>query len=90
MADGPPQRARTEVEVRDLLIAGLGDSIAAGEGNPDRPIQLSDEGFCFRRFGTGSEYYRPGRANYNGDRTCEAVAARREESRSGHDSARAG
>ena len=36
--------------MRDLLIAGLGDSIAAGEGNPDRPVALSDEGFCFRRF----------------------------------------
>jgi lysophospholipase L1-like esterase len=70
--DGPPQRAVTEVAVRDLLIAGLGDSIAAGEGNPDRPVTLSDEGFCFRRFGTGSEYFRPGRATFKGDRTCEA------------------
>ena len=69
--NAPPTRATTEVAVRDLLIAGLGDSIAAGEGNPDRPVALSDEGFCFRRFGTGSEYYRPGRATYKGDRTCE-------------------
>ena len=69
--DGPPLRATTEIEVRDLLIAGLGDSVAAGEGNPDRPIALSDEGFCFRRFGSGSEYYRPGRANFSGGRTCE-------------------
>src|SRR6185503_3352079 len=51
MADGPAQRAQAEVAVRDLLIAGLGDSIAAGEGNPDRPVTLSDDGFCFRRFG---------------------------------------
>ena len=71
MPDGPPLRATTEIEVRDLLIAGLGDSVAAGEGNPDRPIALSDEGFCFRRVGTGSEYYRPGRANFGGGRTCE-------------------
>jgi hypothetical protein len=70
--NAPPQRATTEVAVRDLLIAGLGDSIAAGEGNPDRPVTLSDEGFCFRRFGTGSEYFRPGRAGYKGDRTCES------------------
>ena len=69
--NGPPLRATAEVAVRDLLIAGLGDSIAAGEGNPDRPVALSDEGFCFRRFGTGSEYYRPGRATYTGDRSCE-------------------
>ena len=31
----------SEIVVRDLLIAGMGDSIAAGEGNPDRPVQLS-------------------------------------------------
>jgi len=72
--DGPPQRATTEIVVRDLLIAGLGDSVAAGEGNPDRPVALSDEGFCFRRFlgGTQSAYYRPGRAGYKGDRSCES------------------
>ncbi|MEA2879210.1 MAG: hypothetical protein QOF14_4406 [Hyphomicrobiales bacterium] len=73
--NAPPQRATAEVAVRDLLIAGLGDSIAAGEGNPDRPVALSDEGFCFRRFGTGSEYYRPGRATFKGDRTCESSTA---------------
>ncbi len=48
--DGASRRARTEILVRDRLIAGLGNSIAAGEGNPDRPIALSDDGFCFRRF----------------------------------------
>jgi lysophospholipase L1-like esterase len=70
--NAPPLRATAEIAVRDLLIAGLGDSIAAGEGNPDRPVALSDEGFCFRRFGTGSEYYRPGRATFKGNRTCDA------------------
>ena len=55
--------------MRDLLIAGLGDSIAAGEGNPDRAVQL-EGGFCFRRFG-GGQYYRPGRAGFTGDRSCE-------------------
>src|SRR5438045_3961431 len=73
--NAPPMRATTEIAVRDLLIAGLGDSIAAGEGNPDRPVALSDEGFCFRRFGTGSEYFRPGRATFKGDRTCEQHSA---------------
>ena len=34
------QRAVTEIAVRDIFIAGLGDSIASGEGNPDRPIAL--------------------------------------------------
>ena len=60
--------------MRDILIAGLGDSIASGEGNPDRPIALADEGFCFRYYlGTaGAQYYRPSRAGYKGGRACEA------------------
>jgi hypothetical protein len=72
LPDGTAQRAVTEIAVRDLLIAGLGDSIAAGEGNPDRPVRLSDEGFCFQRFlGTvRSEYYRPGRDGFTGDKSC--------------------
>src|SRR5262249_14990846 len=45
--DGNPVRLSTEIVVRDLLIAGMGDSIASGEGNPDRPVALSDDGFCF-------------------------------------------
>src|SRR5712691_3146980 len=51
-------------------IAALGDSIAAGEGNPDRPVALSDEGFCFRTFNATarSEYFRPGRIGYKGDK----------------------
>lgn len=72
LPDGTAQRVVTEIAVRDVLIAGMGDSIAAGEGNPDRPVRLSDEGFCFRRF-LGletSEYYRPGRAGYSGNRSC--------------------
>lgn len=70
----PPQRISTEIMVRDLLIAGLGDSIASGEGNPDRPIALSDEGFCFRHYlGTAyAQYYRPSRAGFKGGRACEA------------------
>src|SRR4030088_1488904 len=69
-----PQRVATEIMVRDIFIAGLSDSIASGEGNPDRPIALSDEGFCFRSYlGTaGAQYYRPSRAGYKGGRACEA------------------
>src|SRR4030081_1616333 len=69
-----PQRVATEIMVRDIFIAGLGDSIASGEGNPDRPIALSDEGFCFRSYlGTASsQYFRPSRAGYKGGRACEA------------------
>ena len=68
------QRVSTEVAVRDIFIAGLGDSVASGEGNPDRPVALADEGFCFRSYlGTAAaQYYRPSRAGYKGGRACEA------------------
>src|SRR5258708_27049052 len=68
------QRVSTEIAVRDILIAGLGDSVASGEGNRDRPIALADEGFCFRSYlGTAAaQYYRPSRAGYKGGRACEA------------------
>jgi lysophospholipase L1-like esterase len=76
VSSGPetPQRVVTEISVRDILIAGLGDSVASGEGNPDRAISLSDEGFCFRSYlGTASaQYYRPSRAGFKGGRACEA------------------
>jgi hypothetical protein len=77
LPDGTAQRVVSEIMVRDLLIAGLGDSIAAGEGNPDRPVRLSDEGFCFQRFlGTvRSEYYRPGRDGFSGDKSCGFTTA---------------
>ena len=69
-----PQRISTEIQVRDIFIAGLGDSIASGEGNPDKPIGLSDEGFCFRYYlgSAAAQYYRPSRAGYKGGRACEA------------------
>ncbi len=75
--DGTAQRATGEILVRDLLIAGLGDSIASGEGDPDRPVALDDGGFCFRRFLAGgrSEYFRPGRAGYRGDKACDSPRA---------------
>lgn len=31
-----------KVKVRDLLIVGMGDSFASGEGNPDMPVEFSD------------------------------------------------
>ncbi|ETR76483.1 signal peptide protein [Afipia sp. P52-10] len=70
-----PERISEEIQVRDILIAGLGDSIAAGEGNPDRPVSLSTEGFCFRSYLGGGEYYRPGRAGFQGDKTCGTSAS---------------
>ena len=74
--DGTSGRGSAELLVQDLLVAGLGDSIASGEGNPDRPIALTDAGFCFRRvLGIdGSEYYRPTRAGYRGNRACDNAA----------------
>jgi lysophospholipase L1-like esterase len=79
VSSGPeaPQRVTTGIAVRDFFIAGLGDSIASGEGNPDRQIALSDEGFCFRSYlGTSTaQYYRPSRAGYKGGRACEAPEA---------------
>ena len=72
LGDGTAQRVVTEIAVRDILIAGLGDSIAAGEGNPDRAVEL-EGGFCFKRFlrSGGSQYFRPSRAGYEDDRSCE-------------------
>src|SRR5882724_2264802 len=76
VSSGPdaPLRVATEIMVRDIFIAGLGDSIASGEGNPDRAIALSDEGFCFRSYlgAAAAQYYRPSRAGYKGGRACEA------------------
>jgi lysophospholipase L1-like esterase len=73
----PARRATADIAVRDLLIAGLGDSIASGDGNPDRPVVLSDEGFCFRRFALAgnAEYFRPGRVGFSGDRACDGDVA---------------
>jgi len=73
LPDGTAHRAMAEITVSDLLIAGMGDSIAAGEGNPDRAIALGDDGFCFRRFlaGSTSEYFRPGRAGFKGNKACD-------------------
>jgi lysophospholipase L1-like esterase len=70
----PTQQVSTIIRVRDIFIAGLGDSVASGEGNPDRAVALSDEGFCFRYYlgSATAQYYRPSRAGYKGGRACEA------------------
>jgi hypothetical protein len=76
VSSGPetPQHVTTEIRVRDIFIAGLGDSIASGEGNPDRQIALADDGFCFRSYlgSASAQFYRPSRAGYKGGRACEA------------------
>jgi hypothetical protein len=70
----PIRRATGEISVRDLLIAGLGDSVASGDGNPDRPVALADEGFCFRRLDAAArvEYFRPSRVGFKGNRSCDS------------------
>lgn len=75
VSSGPdaPQRLTDDIKVRDIFIAGLGDSIASGEGNPDRPVALADDGFCFRSYlgGPSGMYFRPGRAKFKGARACD-------------------
>ncbi|HET6322674.1 MAG TPA: hypothetical protein VFF87_11535 [Hyphomicrobium sp.] len=38
---GGREVATQDVQVRDLLIVGMGDSFASGEGNPDVPVRFS-------------------------------------------------
>ncbi|WP_409560432.1 hypothetical protein [Hyphomicrobium sp. MC8b] len=40
---GGRQIAQINIKVRDILIAGMGDSFASGEGNPDMPVRFSRE-----------------------------------------------
>jgi lysophospholipase L1-like esterase len=40
---GGRQIAKADIKVRDILIAGMGDSFASGEGNPDMPVRFSRE-----------------------------------------------
>src|SRR5215467_10084418 len=64
---GRSLQASTTVQTRDVLIVGLGDSTASGEGNPIAPVALNDNGFCFRRVaGTDRQrFFLPGRAKAN-------------------------
>ncbi|MGX1099257.1 hypothetical protein [Amorphus sp. MBR-141] len=64
-AEEAPPIARTEVTVRDVVIAGIGDSIASGEGNPDTPVDLVNKGFCFERYASSSQHlFAPARSTY--------------------------
>ena len=40
---GGDQSGRVDARVTDLLIVGMGDSFASGEGNPDVPVRFSRE-----------------------------------------------
>ena len=73
-ASGRSAQGSITVQVRDILIVGMGDSTASGEGNPMKPVVLSDNGFCFRRaLGMfSSKFYLPSRANANVSGSCPA------------------
>lgn len=74
-ADQAPLRLGTDIAVRDVFVAGMGDSIASGEGNPDKPVALANDGFCFRSYlsSTASQYFRPGRAGFAGNKACDGA-----------------
>ncbi|HET6389117.1 hypothetical protein [Hyphomicrobium sp.] len=40
---GGREVAKSLIKVRDILVAGMGDSFASGEGNPDRAVRFSRE-----------------------------------------------
>ncbi|WP_246317431.1 hypothetical protein [Hyphomicrobium methylovorum] len=40
---GGREVAKTDVKVKDILVAGMGDSFASGEGNPDVAVRFSRE-----------------------------------------------
>lgn len=68
--DGSKLRASSKVRVKDYLVVGMGDSLASGEGNPERPARLADNGFCFRRLTSGTEFFVPSRAGEGFTRAC--------------------
>ncbi len=67
-ADGRSAQASIDIKVRDILIVGIGDSTASGEGNPTTPVALSAHGFCFERvLGLSRKtFYLPGREKADG------------------------
>jgi hypothetical protein len=50
--------AQTEIKVRDILVVGMGDSFASGEGNPDVPVRFSRD--------RTADYGKSGRAELGG------------------------
>ena len=52
---GGREVASEDIRVSDLLVVGMGDSIASGEGNPDVPVRFSRERSA--RYGKRSEKY---------------------------------
>jgi len=71
-----------EKTFRHLRIAGIGDSIASGEGNPDKPVTFdTSRTLCYLRSVLNynsrltprqekNQYWRPGRLGFLGDASC--------------------
>lgn len=72
-AAGQTLEGSIDVRVRDVLIVGLGDSIASGEGNPVHPVRLDSEGFCFRRPLSGEQFALPGRSGLFLVKSCDGA-----------------
>lgn len=43
VSSGSLELARTQIKIRDVLIAGVGDSFASADGNPDYPVAWHDD-----------------------------------------------
>ena len=73
----PRSASSPRSQVRDLLIAGMGDSIAAGEGNPGPADRARRRGLLLPPFSrpARSEYFRPGRAGFSGNKACDDRSA---------------
>jgi hypothetical protein len=78
---GASVQASITVEPRDVLIVGLGDSTASGEGNPIKPVALNDNGFCFRRvlLSDRQRFFLPGRARANVVADCPLPGENRDQ-----------
>jgi hypothetical protein len=48
------QHAEAEIDIRDFLVASIGDSVASGEGNPDGPGVTWLEKRCHRSLRSGA------------------------------------
>src|SRR5215813_1105735 len=78
---GASVQASITVAPRDVLIVGLGDSTASGEGNPTKPVALNDNGFCFRRvlLRDRDRFFLPGRARANVVADCPLPGENRDQ-----------
>jgi len=62
-AEGSVVAEAKTVKLRHIAIAGFGDSFSSGEGNPDRPAELVDDGLnTYRNSSRNAD--RPGYRNY--------------------------